>query len=143
MDWLDQTIESFRKVGNALFGPFWYSIIRDTAQDAIGAYLVLSIGSMAGNLIAKKDFSSFKICFQEWQLDPTGVNPYVCYSMVVLDFALWAAVVTRLLYRAVLQLTPNSLKWYLGKKWQKNLENHLPKLAKNLQSVGGEHEPKS
>jgi hypothetical protein len=112
--WLDITIDVCKR----LLGSFWFPIIRDTAQDAVGAYIVLSIGGYAGSLIAGKDFSSFRMCLKEFQTDSTSVIPYVCYGMVILDFSLWAAVLARLFYRAFLQLTPTPIRHYLRTVWR-------------------------
>lgn len=142
MNWLDKAIEGCSRLGRAILGDFWLPIIRDTAQDAIGAYLVLSIGGYAGRLIAGKDFSGFAVCLKELQTDPTGVTPYVCYGMVVLDFALWGAVLARLLYRALLQLTPIPVRKSLIVRWEKFLEKRQNrKTGKSAQTVGGQHEP--
>jgi len=140
MGWLDKAIEVCSKLGRAIFGEFWLPIIRDTAQDAIGAYIVLSIGGYAGRLIAGKDFSGFAACLKELQTDQTSVTPYVCYGMVALDFALWGAVLARLLYRALLQLTPTPVRQHLNLRWEKFLEKHQKsKVAKSAQPGGGQH----
>jgi len=138
MDWLDKTLEVCSRLGKAIFGKFWLPIIWDTAQDAIGAYLVLSIGGIAGRFIAGKDFSSFAVCLKELQADQTSVTPYVCYGMVALDFALWGAVLARLLYRALLQLTPVPVREYLSTSRKNFLEKRQQrKAAKGTQTGGG------
>ena len=141
MNWLDKTIEVCSKLCRAIFGDFWFPIIRDTAQDAFGAYIVLSIGGYVGSLIAGKNFSGFAVCLKEWQTDPTGVLPYVCYGMVAFDFALWSAVLARLLYRALRQLTPGPMRKYLSTNWKKFLEKHQKrKVAERAQTGGSQHE---
>jgi hypothetical protein len=122
MNSLDRLIELASKLAQTILGRFWWPIIRDTAQDALGAYLVLSIGGFVGKHIAGKDFSSLNICLNEWQQDPTGVTPYVCYCMVILDYALWAVVLGSLLSRAFLQLIPMSLRKHIS-TIRKNLFN--------------------
>lgn len=110
MDYLDAAFGFTSKLGRTLLGEFWWSIFRDTVQDAIGAYVTLSIGGLVGKLIAGKDFSSFAVCYKELEADPTGITPYVCYGMVTLDFSLWTVVFVRLFYRNVQQIAPRLVK---------------------------------
>jgi hypothetical protein len=118
MKWLKTVVSFFGELGRSLLGEFWWAIFRDTAQDALGAYLTLTVGGFTGRLIAGKDFSSFTVCFNEWKSDPTSVQPYVCYGMVVLDYVLWAAVLARLISRALKQLVPKAIQSRLGEQFR-------------------------
>jgi hypothetical protein len=100
---IDRWAEASRKLAYIVFGELWFPIIRDTFRDAVGIYIVLSIGKYTGNFIAGKNFSSFAECSEELNAELTSADPYVCYIVVALNFITWAGILGRLLYRALRQ----------------------------------------
>jgi hypothetical protein len=98
---INRWAEASRKLAYIVFGELWFPIIRDTFRDAVGIYIVLSIGKYTGKIIAGKNFSSFAECSENAEL--TSADPYVCYIVVVLNFVSWAGILGRLLYRALRQ----------------------------------------
>ena len=53
---IDRWAEASRRLAYIVFGELWFPIIRDTFRDAVGIYIVLSIGKYTGKIIAGKNF---------------------------------------------------------------------------------------
>ena len=98
-DKIDTSLENIfhiiDSVGKRIFGSLWETVYL-SVQDAISMAILMKIPSSLGTWITGKSFTGFDTCIKETSL---STNRYICFVMVMSDFALWAILAGRIIAR--------------------------------------------
>lgn len=85
-------------IGKKILGDLWETLYL-SVQDALALGLLIQIPDRVGYWITGKKFTGLDVCIQEdsWW----SVNRYVCFVMVLSNFALWGVLAARILIRCI------------------------------------------
>lgn len=88
-------------VGSKLLGDLWETLYL-SIQDALVLGLLMQVPDKVGYWITGRKFTGLDMCIQEdsW----LSVNRYVCFVMVLSNFALWGVLAARIFVRCVQDL---------------------------------------